>query len=321
MKLLAKEPARATLTIAILLLAMAPVSSLSAEYVIGPDDLLEVRFWQEPDLDSRVKVGNDGMITLDVIGRIEAAGKTTEELQNDIVRQISRLNRKISQAAVNVVEFNYNYVFVIGQANEPGKLTFEAIPDLWTIINEAGGSAALGDLSRVTIIRGGDDAGEIEVVDVSKAISSGTLSNLPKVRRQDTIEIPRTPGSVPSMELGRMTGRKNLIYVLGAVGTPGPITYEENIDVLEALALAGGPSPTANLKKVRLVLKDGRFAQTVKLDLEKYAETGRPARYIMQKEDLFIVPERGGGFLRDNLPLAISVIGAITTTVLLIDRR
>lgn len=303
------------------LLALAPVNSGAAEYVIGRGDVLEIRFWQEPDLDSRVTVSNDGMITLDVIGRIEAAGKTTEELQNDIVRRISRLNKKISQAAVRVDQFNYNYVFVIGQANEPGKLTFEEIPDLWTIINEAGGVSPTGDLSRVTIIRGGEEAGKIEVVNVTQAISSGTLSSLPKVRRQDTIEIPRTPGSVPSMELGRTTDKKNLIYVVGAVRTPGPITYEENIDVLEALALAGGPSPTANLKKVRLVLKDGRFAQTVKLDLEKYAETGRPARYIMQKEDLFIVPERGGGFFKDNLPLAISLIGAVTTTLLLIDGK
>ncbi len=293
-------------------------SLLSAEgYKIGAGDLLEIRFWQDATLNVDVRVGQDGIISLDIIGQIEAAGKSTEELQNDVVRQMSRLNARISQVVVRVIDYQYQYVFVKGQVNTPGKLTFEEIPDLWTIINEAGGISDIGDLTRVTIIRGGKDAGKVEVVDVIAAIESGDLHRLPEIRREDTIEIPRTPAGIPSGDISQQVSHKNVIYVIGAVTTPGPITFQEDVDVMEALALAGGPILDADLKKVRVVTKDGFYAQTIQIDLDKYSKQGVPSRYVMKKEDTFIVPYRRAGFLGIGLGTAATVLGVISSGVLI----
>lgn len=304
-----------------LLAGFSALQASAAEYRIGTGDVLDVSFWQDPDLNVQIAVGLDGKITLDIIGQIQAAGRTTEELQNDIVLKMSRLKENISQAVVRVAVYNHNYVFVIGQVNTPGKLAFEEIPDLWTLINEAGGVGEMGDLSRVTIIRGGDDAGKIETVNLAKAIAEGKLDQLPKVRREDTIEIPRTPGQVLATEVGQAADKRNLIYVIGAVTTPGPIKYEEGIDVFEALALAGGPTSEADLKKTQLILKDGRFAQTVRFDLEKYSQTGRPARYIMQKEDMFVVPAQHPGFFSGGVGMVATAVGVVATVALLIRGR
>ena len=297
-----------------------PPDSRGADYLVGAEDELDISFWQDPDLNTQVRVGRDGKISLDIIGQIDAAGKTTEQLQDDIVRLISRLNKNISQVTVRVIEFNYNYVFVIGQVNLPGKKTFEEIPDLWTVINESGGVTELGDLSRVSIIRGGDQAGQVEVVNLREALASGRLDQLPQLRRGDTIEVGRTAGQVLAGEIGQLAEKKNLLYVVGAVGAPGPITFEENLDVLEAIALAGGPSEMADLKNTRLVLKDGNYAQTVNLDLKKYMQTGRPARYIMKKEDMVIVPVRHPGFFDSRLGQIAGFLTAVSTAYLLIDR-
>jgi len=291
-----------------------------AEYVIGSEDVLEISFWQDPALNRQVTVGLDGSISLDVIGQVEAAGNTTTELENELARLMYRLRENVSQASVSIVEYRYNHIYIIGQANVPGKKAFEEIPDLWTIINESGGVTPLGDLSRVTIIRGGDDAGQIEIVNVHEALASGQLDNLPKVRRQDTIEIPRMPGQVLSGEVARSTDRKNLIYVIGAVNLPGAISFEDNIDVAEALAYAGGPSEAADLCKAQLILKDGYYAQTVMFDLEEYSRTGKPARYIMGKEDMLLVPVRRQGFLASNVGILAAALGAITTAILIYDR-
>jgi len=299
--------------------AVAPASH-SADYIIGTEDQLDISFWQNPALNTQVRVGQDGKISLDIVGQIEAAGKTSTQLEDDIVRIISRLNRDISQATVRVIAFNHNYVFVIGQANVPGKRTFEEIPDLWAVINEAGGVTDLGDLSRVSIIRGGDQAGQVEVVDLRAALASGRLDQLPRLRRGDTIEIGRTPGQVFSGEIGQVAQRKNLLYVIGAVGTPGPITFEENIDLLEAVALAGGPNETADLKHARLIIKDGNYAQTVNLNLEEYIKTGRPARYVMQKEDMVIIPPRRPGFFDSRLGQIAGLLTAMSTVYLLYDQ-
>lgn len=302
------------------LLSLLLLCAVAAEeYRIGPGDVLQIDFWQDPTLNTEVRVGRDGNITLDIVGAVKAAGRTTQELQEDIVRQMSRLNQRISQAVVRITEYNYLYVFVSGQANEPGKKTFEEIPNLWDIINEAGGATETGDLSRVTIIRGGDEAGKVEVINVSEAIANGRVADLPKIRRGDTVDIPRTPVGLPSAALGRPAEMKNLIYVVGAVTNPGPIEYQANTDVLEAVALAGGPTDQANLKKARVVVKDGFYGQTMQINLEEYTKFGRPARYVLNKEDVVVLPPKGGFMSGFNLATVATIIGVISTSLLLYD--
>lgn len=309
------------LLIAVSLILLSQTAIYAQDYKIGTGDVLEINFWQEGALSTNVRVAENGQITIDIIGEIDAFGKTTSELRDDIVRQMSRLNARFSQVVVRVVEFNYQHIFIKGQISTPGKHTFEKIPDLWTIINEGGGITEFGDLSRVTIIRGGKEAGKIEIINVAEAIENGTLNNLPKINRQDTIEIPRTSANLPSGEFAQQVGAKNQFYVIGAVNAPGPLVFEENIDILDALALAGGPSEDADLKKARIITKDGIYAQTIQIDLEKYSQTGNTPRYILKKEDTFLLPRsRSGGFLGINLGTAVTIVGLITSSILLYDQ-
>ena len=307
--------------LAVLCALMCLAAANADEYRIGPGDVLEINFWQDPDLNTVVRVSLDGSITLDIIGQIEAGGRTTQELQGDIVRRISRLNKNISQAVVRVSQYNFNHVYVTGEVRTPGKLAFEAIPDLWSIINEAGGATDAADLTRVTIIRGGEERGQVEIVNVSEAIADGTLHLLPKVRRKDTIELPTTPLGLPAGQLGRpLREQRSVIYVVGAVMQPGPIAFEENVDLLEAIALAGGPTPGADLKKAKIIRKDGYYAQTVQVDLDRYSRSGKPIRYLLDKEDTVVLPERRSGFFGSGLGTAVSILGAITSAVLIYDR-
>lgn len=305
--------------IIVMLLLSGGAATNSAEYRIGPEDVLQIKFWQEPTLNSSVRVNQDGKIVLDIVGEIEAAGHTIQDLQIDIVNRMSRLNRRVSQVVVQVTEFNYQHVFVYGQVNNPGKKTFEEIPDLLAILNEAGWITATGDLSRVNIIRGGERAGQVEVVDVSGAMANGTVDQLPKLLRTDAIDIPSTPVGIPPPDLGRLTTRKNIIYVLGAVNTPGPIRFEENLDLMEAIALAGGHTGDADLKHAKIVSKDGYYGQSLHFDIERYIATGTPARHIMRKEDVCIVPFRKQGFMTRNLGTIVTILGAVTSAVLLYE--
>jgi polysaccharide export outer membrane protein len=301
----------------LLLVFLAAGAVVAQEYVIGPGDVLQVNFWQDPSLNTTVRVGQDGYISVDIIGRIEAASKTPLQLQDDIVRRMSRLNKRISQAVVRVTEYNYRHVFVTGQVNNPGKLTFEQIPDLVTILNEAGWITPQGDLSRVTLIRGGEEAGEVEVVDVAAAIASGRDGTLPEIRRGDAIEVPMTPAGVPSQDLAVRAERRNVLYVTGAVNTPGPIRYEENLDVYEAIAMAGGPTDAAELDDVRVLSKDMQYAQAYIIDLKEYSRTGSPARYTLRQEDHVVVPARRSGFLESTIGTVATALGVVTSAVLL----
>lgn len=301
-------------------LFIAGPSIVAADYHIGPGDMLDVKFWPDQESNAIVVVGQDGKIALPIIGQITAAGKTAEQLQSDILNQISRLNSRISKAVVDVTQYNYNYLFVTGQVIAPGRFSFEEIPNLWTIINEAGGPTLLGDLSRVTIIRGGKKAGSVEVVDVAAAVAEGRIEGLPKIGREDTIEIPPGPAGLPPRSLTETVQKKNFFYVVGAVGTPGPVQFQENIDVLDAVALAGGHTEAANLKKALILSKDGAYAQSMQINLEKYSKTGQPARYIIRREDTIILPYRGNPFLSLNIGMVVTVVGLVTSFLIIYDQ-
>lgn len=299
---------------------MIPIQAYSQQpYIIGPEDMVEIRFWQDNNLDATVRVTQDGNISLDIIGEIKAVGQTTSQLEREIIRQMSRYNNAISQAVVRVTEYNSQKVFLSGQILAPGKYTFEVIPDLWTIINEAGGVTELGDLGRVLIIRGGENAGEVEVVNVSAMAVAGRLNELPEIRSGDTIEIPRSAAGLSSSTLSQSHDLRNLFYVIGEVNEPGAIKLEKNIDILDALALAGGPTSEANLSKARIITKAGLGTQIKRINLKKYTNEAVAGRIFIRPEDVIILPQKSGGLLGLSATEWVAIVGGISTFLLMAD--
>ena len=166
-----------------------------------------------------------------------------------------------------------------------------------------------------------DKAGKIETVNIVEAIADGKLHKLPKIYREDTIELPRTHSGLPAGDLSSQVVRKNLIYAIGAVTTPGPLEFEEDTDLLEAISMAGGPTIEANLEKVMVITKDGLYAQTLLFDMNKYIEGSSIARYVMKREDSFVIArKKTGGFLGIGVAGLASIAGLVTTAIILIDQ-
>jgi polysaccharide export outer membrane protein len=298
--------------------------SLSAQdYKIGPEDVLQISFWQDPSLNQTVTVRQDGKITLSVIGEITAAGLTPTELASKIGDQVSRYNKQISQATVEVLRYNSQKVFISGQVLNPGKYSFEEVPNVWELIKEAGGITELGDLSNVVIIRGSVNKGEIVHVNLANLIAEGDPGKYPELYPEDIVEVKRAPSdSGPGLPSRAATERKNIVYVIGRVGAPGAISLEENMDCLDAIALAGGPTPDADLGKVKIFNKQDPYSNVIIVDIEKRSEKGTPPRYKLRPEDTIIIPPDEGGFwgtwgrIRDF----VAIFGTVVSTYLLIDR-
>jgi polysaccharide export outer membrane protein len=312
------------ITAAVIMAVMALAGLASAdEYIIGPEDVLRISFWQDPDLDQTVVVRQDGKITLSIIGEITAAGQTSRELSTKIQTDVSQYNKKISQATVTVVGFNSQKIFVSGQAVNPGKMTFEVIPDLWTIIKEAGGATEAGDLTRVTIIRSEADGAERITVNLIEAIANGTIDRLPKLKSGDTIEIPKMAGGVPGRQLtSDYSERKNLYYVQGQVRSPGTLAYEDGIDLFDAIGAAGGTTEMADLKRVRIISKIGGGSSVMTVNLNKYRREGQARRVTIKQEDTIIVGEKKRSLLSwSQVRDFAAVAGTVISFVYLINRR
>jgi len=297
---------------------------MAQDYVIGPEDVLSVTFWQQPELNTTTTVKQDGKIALPVIGEITAANLTPSQLSGKIVERISFYNKNISQATVVVTGYNSRMIFVQGQVAAPGKYGFERIPNLWEVIREAGGPTEFADLGNVTIIRAGEQENKVEKFDLERYLKTGDLSKIPQLGPGDAINIPRSvisaggEASVPAQFQGR-----DIYYIYGQVGKPGAYPLNESVDLLDAVALAGGTTPAADMKKVRVIAKGERYSQVIRVDMEKYINKGTTPRYMVKPEDTLVIPAKeNSGFgkawsiAKDLIPLT----GAITSLYLLIDR-
>jgi len=292
-------------------------------YTIGPADLLVITFWQEPELNTTVRVSDNGMITLPVIGEIKAVGLTTSQLAKNIVDQMAFYQTPVSQATVTVSEFNSRTVVVSGQVVNPAGRSYERIPDLWRVIIDSGGPTDHADLSRVTIIRRDGDKSQVIEVDLLDIIRGGDFSRLPGLVPGDLINIPATPFGVGT-QLGEATefeGR-SVFFVLGSVTAPGVRNLEARIDVLDAITLAGGAAIDADLKNVRVIMKGPRYSKVAKINIEKYVAEGKPPRLILHAEDTVFVPARRQGIFSRVMSRVGDFIPIITAagTIILLTR-
>jgi polysaccharide biosynthesis/export protein len=311
----------AIITISLLLSSVSPV--FADDYKIGPEDVLTITFWQDPTLNQNVVVRQDGKITLSVIGEIIAAGMTPSDLANKIGDRVSRYNKNVSQATVEVISYGSQKIFVTGQVMNPGKFAFEVMPDVWKLIKEAGGITEFGDLSNVVIIRGSVDKGDIINVNLADLIAQGDPSKYPILHANDIVEVKRSSsGTGTGLPTQTMDKRKNIIYVIGRVSSPGPINFEEGMEALDAISLARGPLPDADLGKITIFNKRDQYSNVVTLDIEKRAKKGTPARYKLRPEDTIYLPRDDGGFwgtwgrVRDF----VAIFGTLVSTYLLVDR-
>lgn len=294
-RMLARWICLALLCASIPQLGLAQSEGEKQEYVIGVGDLLSVKFWQRPELDTEARVSSNGKIEMPLIGSITAAGLTVSRLRQDIVNRISLLDIRVSQASIVVREFGSKVVYVTGAVLTPGKLKFETIPNLWQIILEAGGPQSYAQLNDVTIVRGsGPDAGRSLRVDLTSVIERGELASLPPVYPGDNVSVPGAPTT--GVEGGGVAPiaatQGKIIHVIGQVAKTGVYELEKDMDVFDALVRAGGPTELANLKDVRLYFHGQHQAEVALIDMEKYLKKPSPSPLKLHEGAAIYVPRK-----------------------------
>jgi protein involved in polysaccharide export with SLBB domain len=270
------------------------------EYVIERNDLLSITFWQQPSLNTQARVADDGAINLPMIGQVHAAGYTITTLEQEIIRQFSFYNAKITQASVAILEFGSKAVYISGQVTTPGKYTFAAMPTIWQALLEAGGPLETANLDQVTMVRGsGEEAGKVMTVDVADALSRQAIDDLPKVAPGDIVYVPAV--AVSETIARRSPLQKSvLIYIYGAVTRPGPYQYEMNTNVMQAVINAGGPTPDADIEHVRVVGMDSVNTQLAVIDFNRYNREPHNPPIILKPGDTVYLPRRRSFFASGN---------------------
>jgi polysaccharide biosynthesis/export protein len=143
----------------------------SSEYLLGPEDVIDVFVWKEPDLSATgIVVRPDGRISLPLANELEASGKTADQLKQEITE---RLKRYITDPAVNVIvkQINSLKISVLGEVRKPDVYRIKNRITVLDAIAMAGGFTDLARPTRVVVLRK-TPAGEQHIkINVNDAIA------------------------------------------------------------------------------------------------------------------------------------------------------
>lgn len=305
------------LGVMLLTIGETDVFGQSGTYEVQVKDRLKISFWEYPELNSTVEVDREGRIDLPIVGKITAAGLAINVLREKIISQMSQYNKLVTQISIEVVEFGSNTVYVTGQVRNPGKYSFEEIPNLWEILLEAGGPLESANLDNLAIVRAKED-GKIYTVDLAEALRNAKISELPEIYAGDTIQISgtTTTGGIASPLI-----KQDFIYIFGAIARQGAHRLEPGNNLLEVIGRAGGYSGNANLKEVKHISVTHGNASIAVINLNDYLNKTTPVPMPIGPGDTIIIPRKSwlGGYLgRAAVTTTVSVV--LTSTIFLLIR-
>jgi polysaccharide export outer membrane protein len=180
-------------------LAAAPVSFAQTtgygfvpgdrEYHINPEDVLEISVWREEDLRREVLVRPDGGISFPLAGNVEVAGRTVEQVRDELTRRIGEYipDAVVSVAVVRVAGYQ---VYVLGKVNSPGQYTVGRYLDVMQALTLAGGLTPFANEDDISIIRRTASGEEVYEFDYSAIKRGRELDQNILLQSGDVVVVP-----------------------------------------------------------------------------------------------------------------------------------
>lgn len=141
-------------------------------YMLGPEDVIEVSVWKEPDMTKQLIVQPDGKVFYPLIGEVRVAGKTVKQVQEEISK---RLEKFVTDASVTVILLKTQHYkfYVTGKVNKPGEFLAGRPTSVLQAIAMAGGLTPFASPRNIKIVRkigGVDEVYLFNYKDVSKGL-------------------------------------------------------------------------------------------------------------------------------------------------------
>jgi polysaccharide export outer membrane protein len=144
-----------SLVILLSAIVIAVPSSVAAQvdYILGPEDILDVIVWGHDDLKREIPVSLEGNISFPLIGEVRAAGITTQQLEKNIAAKLSDGYIIDPQVTVTVKEYRSQKFFITGEVEKPGRYDLEPGTTVLMAISIGGGLTEKAAPNRTRIKR------------------------------------------------------------------------------------------------------------------------------------------------------------------------
>lgn len=231
----------------------------SAEYVVGPEDVIEIEVVGQPDR-VRAHVYADGTIQVNLLGKVSVAGRTTRQIGDEMAKALQAGGFYANPTVnVEVVSFASRYVTVLGDVGSPGLVPINRPYRLSEILARVGGVHATA--ADYVVVR--SENGQEKRYFITQ-LATGDITQDPYVTAGDKIFSPVA----------------EVFYISGQVRTPGSYPLQTNLTIRQAIVKGGGLTESGTDRGVEVT----RGGKKMKLDASAKVE---PGDVIVIRERLF----------------------------------
>jgi polysaccharide export outer membrane protein len=127
--------------------------SPSEDYQIGPEDVLEILVWKNEALSRTVNVRPDGKISLPLIGDVQAAGLTPDQVKEEITAKLKEYYKELPHVSVIVEQANSYVIYILGEVQKPAQYVVKRGTTFLQAIALAGGFTPFASTNDILIVR------------------------------------------------------------------------------------------------------------------------------------------------------------------------
>jgi polysaccharide export outer membrane protein len=226
-----------------------------ASYVIGPGDELNVQLYGSKNMNQKLVVGRDGLVSFPDLGPISVGGQTfgsaKEMLESRVARQMVGVHASVTMGDTRSIR-----VFVLGDAKFSGSYTISGLATITSALFAAGGVQTIGSLRNIQLKRHGE---LIRTLDLYDMLIRGDTTDDARLLPDDVIFIPPIGSTVT---------------VDGEVHRPAIYEIRNETSVADVVQLAGGLTAEADTGKLALTRINASL-QRVVLQVDLSSAAGR----------------------------------------------
>jgi polysaccharide biosynthesis/export protein len=243
------------------------------EYSVGPQDVLTIQVFGEPELSGKYTGEQDGTFTYAQVGRIKAGGLTLRALEQELKKQLADGYLKNPQVAVSIENYRSQRILILGEVRSPGEYQLAGGMTLLAALARAGSTSTTAGREAVIVrtpqnAKPGEGA-EPEVIKVDLAdLQAGNMALNLQLVDGDTINIPKAQSA----------------FVSGQVKLPGAFAVDSGMTVLQLITLAGGLTDRGSEGRISILRNVEGKSKELKA---KLTDIVQPGDTIVVKERFF----------------------------------
>jgi polysaccharide export outer membrane protein len=279
-------------------------------YLLGPGDVLDIRVFGQPDLNSNAQVDSDGNLSsLPFLDKpIKAKCRTDKEVQQDIAAAYAKLIKN-PQVSVRIAERNSRQpATVFGAVRQPTRVEMKRKVRLNELMAVSGGfteraSGTIQILHTEPLMcpEPGEEAEAAPIDGTSIPLQIVKISELRTGKPQANPII--RPGDYI------LVTEAEPVYITGAVLSPGGIYLRDQLMLSRALAMVGGPKKEAKLSDVKIYrqIPGSANQEVIHVDVAAIRKNEKPD-FLLQPYDVIEVTEAG---MFSSSRIASTLLGAV----------